>query len=94
MDINVPGNLNHLVETWPDTGVSVLMKRIELYFGQKVTIWKLCNVVHITEINKVKKLTVSFAFICIILTIKFSEMIHITSRGFFCYFHRFTKPLP
>ena len=39
--------------------------------------------VSITEINKVKKLTVSFAFICIILTIKFSEMIHITSRGFF-----------
>jgi len=41
-------------------------------------------VVSITEINKVKKLTVSFAFICIILTIKFSEMIYITSRGFFC----------
>jgi len=33
MDINVPGNLNRLSETWPDTGVSVLMKRIELYFG-------------------------------------------------------------
>ncbi|ESL02032.1 hypothetical protein GCWU000282_02851 [Catonella morbi ATCC 51271] len=42
--------------------------------------------VSITEINKVKKLTVSFAFICIILTIKFSEMIHITSRGFFVIF--------